>query len=171
LQQLIEGMNALDRSWLLALSDRQAPGWLDRTLRLITHLGGFAATAAISLGLLIIPGTRQVGLAMTMANAVSHLVVQILKRSVVRPRPDINGVLALTLNPDAFSFPSGHACAAMTLAVTAICDNPVSGLPALGLAFLVGASRVYLRVHYVTDVVVGQLVGAATAALVSVALL
>jgi membrane-associated phospholipid phosphatase len=59
----------------------------------------------------------------------------------------------------------------MALAVTAICDSPLSGLPALGLALLVGASRVYLRVHYVTDVVVGQLVGAATALLVSLALL
>jgi len=59
----------------------------------------------------------------------------------------------------------------MTLAVTAICDHPLSGLPALGLALLVGASRVYLRVHYVTDVVVGQLVGAVTAAVVSLALL
>jgi undecaprenyl-diphosphatase len=163
-------MNALDRTWLLALCDRQAPRWLDRTLRLTTHLGGFAATALVSLVLLIIPGTRQLGLAMTVANGVSHLIVQVLKRSVVRPRPDNNGVLSLTLNPDAFSFPSGHACAAMTLAVT-ICDNPLSGLPALGLALLVGASRVYLRVHYVTDVVVGQVVGAATAAVVSLALL
>lgn len=164
-------MNALDRTWLLALCDRQAPRWLDRTLRFTTHLGGFAATALVSLVLLIIPGTRQLGLAMTVANAASHLIVQVLKRSVVRPRPDNSGVLALTLNPDAFSFPSGHACAAVTLAVTAICENPLSGLPALGLALLVGASRVYLRVHYVTDVVVGQVVGAVTAAVVSLALL
>ena len=163
-------MNALDRTWLLALSDRRAPRWLDRTLRLTTHLGGFTATAVVSAVLLIIPASRKLGFAMVVANAVSHLIVQALKRSVVRPRPDNVGVLPLTLNPDAFSFPSGHACAAMALAVTAICDSPLSGLPALGLALLVGASRVYLRVHYVTDVVVGQLVGAATALLVSLAL-
>jgi undecaprenyl-diphosphatase len=163
-------MNALDRTWLLALCDRRLRAGSIELFALPPTSAVSPPRRSSALVLLIIPGTRQLGLAMTVGNAVSHLIVQVLKRSVVRPRPDNSGVLALTLNPDAFSFPSGHACAAMTLAVTAICDNPLSGLPALGLALLVGASRVYLRVHYVTDVVVGQLVGAATAAVVSLAL-
>jgi len=109
-------------------------------------------------------------LAAVLANAASHLVVQLLKRSVVRPRPEYAGVLPLALNPDAFSFPSGHACAAMAVAVTLCFGNLGWGIIALALALLVGISRVYLRVHYVTDVVVGQLLGALTALVVCLAL-
>jgi undecaprenyl-diphosphatase len=58
----------------------------------------------------------------------------------------------------------------MALAMTALLNEPLAGIPALGLAFLVGVSRVYLRVHYVTDVVVGQALGAAAALLASLSL-
>ena len=119
--------------------------------------------------LLILPSTRRIGLAASIANLTSHLIVQALKRSVVRPRPDESGVLSLALSPDAFSFPSGHACAAMALAVTVSFSNFSAGCFALGLALLVGASRVYLRVHYVSDVLAGQLLGAAAAVAVSLA--
>ena len=75
------------------------------------------------------------------------------------------------MNPDAFSFPSGHACAGDDARRHSQLRQSALRIPALGLALLVGASRVYLRVHYVTDVVVGQLVGAVTASVVSLALL
>jgi undecaprenyl-diphosphatase len=162
-------MNALDRAWLLALGERRAPRWVDRTLRGVTHLGSTAATVGVCGTLLALPATRRLGLAATIANLVSHLIVQALKRSIVRPRPDEAGVFPLALNPDAFSFPSGHACAAMTLAVTAAFASLPVGFAALVLGQLVGISRVYLRVHYVTDVLVGQLVGAAAAVAVSLA--
>ena len=163
-------MNALDRAWLLALCERRVPRSLDRMLRLVTHAGGFRATSLISAALLVVPGTRRLGLAMVLANAASHLIVQALKRSVVRPRPESAGVSPLAMTPDAFSFPSGHACAAAALAVTVSCWSLAWAIPAVALALLVGISRVYLRVHYVTDVVVGQVVGSLTALLVSVAL-
>lgn len=163
-------MNQLDRTWLLALSGRRAPRWLDRMLRGASYLGGLTATALVSAAFLLIPSTRRLGLAAVLANAASHLIVQLLKRSVVRPRPEYAGVLPLALNPDAFSFPSGHACAAMAIAVTLCLGSPGAGVLALVLALLVGASRVYLRVHYVTDVVVGQLLGALAALVVCLAL-
>jgi undecaprenyl-diphosphatase len=107
-----------------------------------------------------------------MANLASHLAVQALKRFVVRARPTTRWpqVTALAAIPDDFSFPSGHACAAMALAMTALLIEPLVGIPALVLACFVGASRVYLRVHYVTDVVVGQALGAVAALLASLSL-
>jgi undecaprenyl-diphosphatase len=155
-----------------ALTRREAPRWIDRGLRLVTHAGGATASIAISLLLLLNPGTRHLGLVAALANLFSHLLVQGLKRTVSRPRPSavLPQVTALAAIPDHYSLPSGHACAAMALATSVLLAEPVIGIGALIVAALVGASRVYLRVHYPTDVVVGQALGAGTAVLVHVSL-
>ena len=136
-------------------------------LRYLTHLGG--ATASISLPLVLVAtgSQRQLGLAMLIANVLSHLAVQVLKRVVQRPRPCGGGgqTLALIAIPDPFSFPSGHAAAATALAVTASVAHPGLAPLALPVAAAVVASRVLLRVHHLTDVVAGAALGAAGAIL------
>jgi undecaprenyl-diphosphatase len=109
---------------------------------------------------------------MLVANALSHIPVQILKRVVARPRPsDVFGrPLALVPLPDPFSFPSGHAAATTAIAATASVAHPSLAWVALPLAGLVSYSRVALRVHHPGDVVAGIALGlggalAATAAL------
>lgn len=161
-----------DHRLLDALAGREAPRWCDRGLRLLTHAGGARLTVGLSIILLLIPGTRHLGLVTALANMTSHLLVQALKRTVVRPRPSVGlpGLTALVESPDHFSFPSGHAAAAMAVAMGVFLGEPVIGIPVMLLALLVGASRVYLRVHYVTDVVVGQTLGAAAALLVHLSL-
>lgn len=134
----------------------------------MTHAGGATFTVGCSIVLMLFPGTRHLGCVTGLANLASHLIVQTLKRAVVRARPTAMQphVTALAVIPDHFSFPSGHACAAMAIAVPALLAVPAIGLPALALALAVGASRVYLRVHYATDVLVGQVLGA-TAAIIA----
>ncbi|MFN8653009.1 MAG: phosphatase PAP2 family protein [Gemmatimonadales bacterium] len=158
-----------DQRAMMALADRAVPGWVDRGLRLVTHAGGATASIAFCLLLLLIPATRHLGAVAGSANLVSHLLVQALKRTVVRQRPTVSlpHLAALIPFPDHFSFPSGHACASMAVAVAVLLDTPLAGAPLLLIAFSVGASRFYLRVHYLTDVIVGQALGAVTAVLLS----
>jgi undecaprenyl-diphosphatase len=61
--------------------------------------------------------------------------------------------------PASFSFPSGHTASSMACARILALLGPWAALPAYAYALLMGCSRVYLRVHYVSDVVAGGLVG------------
>lgn len=133
-------------------------------MRWLTHLGGARVTIGVGL-VLAAAGAMRLGLATLLANAVSHLAVQVLKRMVRRPRPcDANGrALALVDLPDPFSFPSGHAAASTAVAGTLCLYEPLLAPFLLPVAAAVGVSRVALRVHYVGDVLAGALLGVAGA--------
>lgn len=158
-----------DQRMVSALALRRAPKWMDRALRWITHAGDATTTIALSLLLLAFPATRPLGLIAALANLGSHLLVQLLKRTMVRRRPSdlLPHIHPLVAIPDHYSFPSGHACAAMAVATSIALMEPIAGIPAMLLALGVGVSRVYLRVHYPTDVLVGQILGAGAALVVS----
>jgi len=133
-------------------------------MRRITHLGD--AWATIGAGLFVAAlGDTRLGLTMLLANAMSHVPVQLLKRVVARPRPcdAVGQSLALIPVPDPFSFPSGHAAAATAIAATATIAHPALGPLLLPLAGLVGYSRVALRAHHTGDVLAGGALGLAGA--------
>lgn len=130
--------------------------------RTFTHLGGARATILAGLLLTAAGGSeRRVGLATLIGNALSHALVQILKRTVRRPRPcDAAGVpLALVDLPDPFSFPSGHAAAAFSVAVPVAVTHAWLAPAALALAGFVGYTRFALRVHHLSDVCAGAALG------------
>jgi len=96
---------------------------------------------------------------------VSHLVVQLVKRTVVRVRPSMRyRHTGLVSDPDRFSFPSGHATASMAVALSYGAVFPDWAVPLAALAALVGFSRIRLGVHYPSDVLMGQIIAGATAA-------
>jgi membrane-associated phospholipid phosphatase len=88
----------------------------------------------------------------------------IIKALVDRPRPTFDPLVDL---PASASFPSGHATTAFAAAVACALLVPRARWPAIALASLVAASRVYLGVHYVFDVLAGALLGAAVGAAVA----
>lgn len=96
----------------------------------------------------------------------ASLFVHILKRLFARARPEVENLLVAM--PSDFSFPSAHTGQAFALSVACALvlsrQNEHTGAlviwgALLLFAFLVGISRVYLQVHYISDVVVGALLG------------
>ena len=135
-------------------------------MRWVTHLGSAPSTVGIPAVLWLAGGhVAATGRTALVANALSHVAVQILKRTVARARPcDANGVLLAAIAiPDPFSFPSGHSAAATAVAVSIALAHPWLAPVALPLACAVCLSRVTLRVHHRTDVVAGVALGLAGA--------
>lgn len=93
------------------------------------------------------------------ALAVSHVVVQVIKRSVQRGRPARMPVIP---SPDRFSFPSGHATSSLAMALSLGILLPGWAPLLLVVGLLVGWSRVVLGVHYPGDVLAGQLIATLT---------
>jgi undecaprenyl-diphosphatase len=145
-------------------------GWSSRAFwTAITHLGG-TGTSLLAAGLPWFACCRlhEASKLALLAVAVSHLIVQLVKRTVARSRPaKVERFVVLVSEPDCFSFPSGHATAAMCVALVYGMAFPVWSVPLLLLAMLVGFSRVRLRVHYPSDVLVGQLIALVTVSILS----
>lgn len=156
---LLERLDARDRALFvrMALDGRNAHPLLGFWMT-ITHLGGARASIGACVVTLAIPTvTVRIVWHALLLLGLSHVVVQIVKRFAVRERPSIAlSINAMIAIPDRFSFPSGHACAAMSIAIAFAWAFPLMAVPLLLTALLVGCSRVTLGVHYPGDVAVGQ---------------
>ena len=86
-----------------------------------------------------------------------------LKPFFSRPRPcDVNpDMLTLVSRPSGWSFPSGHSASAFAAAASLVFQKNRLGPYAVALAVFIGLSRLYLYVHYPTDVLAGALIGTA----------
>ena len=162
---LLARLNARDRALFLRCAFTATSSRATRFFwTALTHVGGATCTiAAVLLPLLLggsaVPAARQALATLV----VSHILVQMVKRTVGRPRPSRDVSCAtLVAEPDRFSFPSGHSAAAMSVAIAYAVAYPSAGVPLIALAALVGMSRVFLGVHYPGDVLIGQLLAVLT---------
>ncbi|RZS92789.1 phosphatase PAP2 family protein [Cuneatibacter caecimuris] len=143
---------------------------LDQIMVMITSLGNagiFWILTAILL--LCIPKTRKYGCCMAATLVVHLLICNLgLKPLVHRTRPyEISGFTGLIVaRPVDFSFPSGHTMVSFACAPVIWYMNRRLGIAAFILAALIGFSRLYLYVHFPTDVLCGMVLGLAVGFLV-----
>lgn len=117
---------------------------------------------ALALLLMLKRRTRWTGCAVLLALALHFVACDfLLKPLFARPRPcDINTTVELLIErPNGWSFPSGHTSSAFAAAGALYARRSRLALPALLLAAAIGFSRLYLYVHFPTDVLAGALLG------------
>ena len=158
-------LEVVDERLFAAVVSRRTP-WLDRMMRGITVLGDPPVIVlAMLLSVVVLKGPA-VALARAglLVLVLSHVAVQVLKRLAARPRPRFPvGVRSIIQAPDRFSFPSGHATAALAVVLPLVATLPPSvGAAVASLALIVGLSRCYLGVHYPGDVFMGWGIAVAT---------
>lgn len=170
------GTRAFDEALLLAFrsaadpADPWGPGWLEVMMRDFTALGGTAVLilfTAAAIGYLLLDGKRHAALAVFVAVAGGQLLSTLLKLGFDRPRPDLvpHAVTVYTA-----AFPSGHAMMAAVTYLTLgamlarVQARLLHKVYVLGLSvfftLIVGVSRVYLGVHWPSDVAAGWAIGA-----------
>ena len=148
---------------------------MDTIMPIITMFGDAGIFwIACSLLLMIFPKTRRIGLGMGFAMAMGLLVCNVtLKPLIGRIRPydyqiDVLGRTwesllvggkLLVETPHDFSFPSGHTIASFEACTVLMLGNKKLGIPATLLAILIAFSRMYLYVHYPTDVIASVILG------------
>ena len=142
--------------------------FLDAVMPVITLLGDAGIFwIAIAVVLLFIPKYRRIGLGMGAALIMGLLVCNVtMKPLFARPRPYDYQLLhfgkEIKLLIEAqhdFSFPSGHTLASFEAATVLAIHSKKAGIPALLLACLIAFSRLYLYVHYPTDVLFSVAMG------------
>ena len=141
--------------------------FLDKLMPIITAFGnGGIFWIACAVLLMFLPKTRRVGFGMAFALTMGLVVCNmILKPGVARIRPyDLQETLGVTIDllikrSHDFSFPSGHTIASFEACTVLMLGNKKLGIPATLLAILIAFSRLYLYVHYPTDVITSIVLG------------
>lgn len=168
LTYLADYISSFDRSVMSAINSYFAhSSIMDMLMKYITKLGDAGIFwIALSIILLIPKKTRRTGAAMGVSLLLGVIIGNgILKNLVARPRPyDIANPVRtrsdlLISPPTDYSFPSGHTLASFEAATALFKDHTVYGFLAFVLALLIAFSRIYLQVHYPSDVLGGAILG------------
>ncbi len=140
---------------------------LDIVMKFITFFanGGWF-WILLGVAMLFFKKTRKIGITLCLALLINLIICNLtLKPLVARTRPYAlqEGISLIIKTPSDFSFPSGHTSASFTGAFSVFAYNKKYGAFALVFASLIAVSRLYLFVHYPTDILGGIAVGAVCA--------
>ena len=156
-------IQSVDDLMLMFIQNNMHNGFLDWIMPIFTSLGNFGLIwFVIAVILLFYKDYRKYGLMIIASLILCGLIGNVgLKNIVGRLRPcDVNTSIKLLIaRPTDFSFPSGHAMTSFAPAVVLMFMNKKIGSAALVLASIIAFSRLYLYVHYPSDVIAGALIG------------
>lgn len=162
-----------DQSLFYLINDVWTTPVLDWLMPALSRAGNLGAVWLVLLGVIAIFGKRAgrtLALAGLFALVLGHTMSDVIKVLIVRPRPfaSLPDVRPLVTEPISYAFPSGHAASAVSAATGAVLAAqrcltrvPLWGWAMLVLAAAISYSRVYVGVHYPTDVLAGAGLGVA----------
>lgn len=162
----MDGFREFELSILDGIRETMSTPFFDKFWVFITILGDHGLLWIIlALALTIYPKTRKVGLMCCLSLVFSGLLTNIILKNLVgRIRPYYyRDIVLLISEPSEYSFPSGHTCISFSLAFVLLKNRFEIGImnlyiPALVLAGLIAFSRMYLYVHFPSDIIGGVLV-------------
>jgi len=159
---LIDYVKIQDQRVLYLVNRRMNCGILNVFMNTVTQIGSLPVAIAVPLLFLLSgnPKIEAAGRGIAVVLIFSQMIVQFLKWAVNRPRPfkALDDLKPGRASAPGFSFPSGHTCAAFAIAISVSYFFPVFIAPLIALAVLVGISRIYLGVHYPSDVLAGSVI-------------
>ena len=160
---MLETLLRLDGQLLVAIQGLHL-SWLDPVVSFYTRLGDAGLLwIALSLAFLLFKPTRKAGALALCAMILGLIVTNLtIKPLISRPRPWLDWpIIPLVTENDPNSFPSGHTCAAFAAAMIWVRTLPWGRdrVIVVVMAVLMGLSRLYVGVHYPSDVLVGALIG------------
>lgn len=160
---IMNSITLLDFSILNFIQTHLQCQFLDVVMPFITFLGDVGLVwILISVVLLFFKKTRILGIQLLISIVFAFIVYQcILKPLIARPRPFVqNPEFTLLIKaPKDFSFPSGHTACGFSFVVILFLAKNKWWIPSFVLACLIGFSRLYLYVHFPTDVLCGAICG------------
>lgn len=138
--------------------------WLWRYFALVSRLGDGVIWYALMLGLCLV-GSAETALRMALAGIVGLAIYRGIKSHSRRPRPlHADPAIVSRVPPlDRYSFPSGHTLHASAFTLIACQAHPALAVLLVPLALSIAASRVFLGLHYPSDVLIGAALGLALA--------
>jgi undecaprenyl-diphosphatase len=157
-----------ERTFALWMHGAATRLWVVRMLGTVSRVGDGWLWYAIIACLLWGGGTPGASAAVRMfcVGAVNLVLYRIIKRWIARPRPyrTCPGIRACTETLDEFSFPSGHTLHSVAFSLILTAYYPMFALFVWPFTILIAVSRIVLGLHYPSDVIVGAVIGAITAA-------
>src|SRR5574344_1862652 len=159
----MESLNTFELQLLDFIQLHLKNGTMDVLMKYISLLGTAGAVwILISFILLLKKSTRIQGVSLLIAIAIGAVICScILKPLVGRIRPcDLNTAVQMVVaHPKDYSFPSGHTTAAFAFATCLLFYKNKAWPYFLAFAFIMAFSRLYLYVHFPTDILAGMLIG------------
>ncbi len=158
---MLESILQWDFSVLDFIQEHFRCGFMDTAMKIISSLGGWILWAVIAVVFLLIKKYRKSGINLILCVGLCVIITElIIKLLIMRERPYITAEYALIVSePAGTSFPSSHTAISFAAAMSLMLTDKRFGIPAVVFSVLVGFSRLYLYVHFPTDVIAGAIFG------------